>query len=253
MRSFVLAIVLLATAALLRAQDAASTPFQARTPAVSEETPTPSAKPKTSPTPTAKPSPRATIKPLASATPEPIETTTLPSADRIRDPYPGPCTAREPRRRSSSRPQSRRRAWFRPRLRLRRHPRESTAKPPITLPTVKPLATSPRSRCHVFTARPGDLDAATNPESFCDRDAETISHSTATATSTPKPTPTPTPRRSRPDAETATPSPKPTPRPTPKADRRNRRRRQNQPHQNRRPQLRSPAPLPPSLPHRMIR
>src|SRR3981081_2589932 len=84
MRLFVLAIVLLAAAGSVRGQDAASTPFQVRTPGVSEETPTPSAKPKPSPTATAKPSltattkpsPSITIKPLASATPEPIETAT---------------------------------------------------------------------------------------------------------------------------------------------------------------------------------
>jgi hypothetical protein len=72
MRPFVFAIALFAMTAFVRAQDAASTPFLAKTPATSEETPTPSAKPKASPTATAKPSPKATVKPLQSATPEPI-------------------------------------------------------------------------------------------------------------------------------------------------------------------------------------
>src|SRR5204863_7839436 len=80
MRSFVFAIALLATAAFVRAQDAASTPFLAKTPTASEETPSPSPspslkpKPKPTPTATAKPSPKATVKPLQTAAPETFET-----------------------------------------------------------------------------------------------------------------------------------------------------------------------------------
>ena len=72
MRLLVFATLLFVATALVRAQDAASTPFRQRTPAASEETPTPTAKPKASPTPTAKPIPSATIRPLETATPEPF-------------------------------------------------------------------------------------------------------------------------------------------------------------------------------------
>src|SRR4051794_25767685 len=69
MRSLVFAIVVLMAAALVRAQDAASTPFQARSPVTVAEspTPTPPPKPKATPTSTAKPSARPSIKPLETA------------------------------------------------------------------------------------------------------------------------------------------------------------------------------------------
>jgi ketosteroid isomerase-like protein len=74
MRLFVFATVFLAAAALARAQDAASTPFQQRSPATIDESPTPT--PTTRPTGTPKPSPRPSVKPLETATPDVIETQT---------------------------------------------------------------------------------------------------------------------------------------------------------------------------------
>jgi ketosteroid isomerase-like protein len=74
MRLFVFATVFLAAAALVRAQDAASTPFQQRSPAAIDESPTPT--PTTRPTGTPKPSPRPSVKPLETATPDVIETQT---------------------------------------------------------------------------------------------------------------------------------------------------------------------------------
>ena len=96
MRSFVLAIVLLATAALVRAQDAASTPFQARTPAVSEETPTPTAKTKAHAG-----HDRETVSERDDQTARQRHTgadrdrNAFARADRNRDSYPGPFAARE--------------------------------------------------------------------------------------------------------------------------------------------------------------
>jgi ketosteroid isomerase-like protein len=76
MRLFVLATVFLAAAALVRAQDAASTPFQQRSPATTDESPTPTATVRPTESTTPKPSPRPTVKPLETSTPDVIETQT---------------------------------------------------------------------------------------------------------------------------------------------------------------------------------
>lgn len=84
MRFLVTAIVFLAAAQFLRAQDAASTPFLQRSPTTVEESPTPTSKPTPSaaetmtptPKPTAKPTATPTAKPTATPTPKPTATPT---------------------------------------------------------------------------------------------------------------------------------------------------------------------------------
>lgn len=158
MRLFVLATVFLAAAALVRAQDAASTPFQQRSPATTDESPTPTATARPTPSATPKPSPRPSVKPLESATPDVTETQTPKPAATATATLKPIATA------------------------------TSTAKPTATAtaisePTATATATAKPTATATATAKPTATATATaKPKP------------TATATLPPKPTPSPTPQ-----------------------------------------------------------
>ena len=99
MRFLVTAIVFLAAAQFLRAQDAASTPFLPTSPTVEESpTPTPKPTPRATETMTPKPTPiatpRPTPKPTATPTPKPTAT---PTPKPIATPTPAPTATPTPK------------------------------------------------------------------------------------------------------------------------------------------------------------
>ncbi len=96
MRLLTIATVFLAASPFVRAQDAASTPFQHRSPSAIEESPVPSPVAKPITTPTLEPTETLTLQPKVTPTPafEPIVTPTL---EPIALPSPRPTAALTPR------------------------------------------------------------------------------------------------------------------------------------------------------------
>ncbi|MEY2561255.1 MAG: hypothetical protein QOG51_1670 [Verrucomicrobiota bacterium] len=153
MRLFVLATVFLAAASLVRAQDAASTPFQQRSPATTDESPTPTATVRPTASTTPKPSPRPTVKPLETSTPDVIETQTPKPAAT-------PTSTAKPTATSTAKPTA-----------------TATAKPTATATaTAKPTATVKPTATATATAKPTATATTTVPPK-------------STPTPTPKPSP----------------------------------------------------------------
>lgn len=120
MRLLAIATVFLAASPFVQAQDAASTPFQHRSPSPTEEsaTPTPTSKPRATPTPeptetftlqpmvtpTLEPIPTPTLEPIASPLPKPTATIASPTPKPIAIPTPRPTATPRPKPTATPKP-----------------------------------------------------------------------------------------------------------------------------------------------------
>ena len=131
MRFLVTAIVFLAAAQFLRAQDAASTPFLPTSPTVEESpTPTPKPTPSATETMTPKPTPIATPRPTATPTPKPTATptprpTATPTPKPTATPTPKPTATLTPKQTATPTPK----------------PTATPTPKPTATPTPRPTAT----------------------------------------------------------------------------------------------------------------
>jgi len=135
MRFLVTAIVFLAAAQFLRAQDAASTPFLQTSPSPVEESPTPAPKPTPSVAATMTPKPTPIATPRSTATPKP---TVTPTPKPTATPTPKPTATPTPKPTATATP-------------------EPTATPtpkPTATPTPKPTATPTPKPTATPTPRP---------------------------------------------------------------------------------------------------